>query len=182
MNLIVLDRDGVINELPERAAHAPEQWQPIPGSLEAVARLNRAGYRLVVASNEPAIGRGLMSPDALFLRHRGMQEQLAALGGGLDGLFFCPHRPEDGCRCRKPAGGLLEEIGRRLQVELEHVLVVGDEPEDLEAAVGVGAQPVLVRTGYGENTLAVLDEHADVPVYRDLNEFSLALLEGSRSE
>ncbi|HYW92325.1 MAG TPA: D-glycero-beta-D-manno-heptose 1,7-bisphosphate 7-phosphatase [Gammaproteobacteria bacterium] len=181
MSLIVLDRDGVVNEEVEDYLASAEAWVPIPGSLEAMVRLAQTGHRLVIASDQPAIGRGLITPDVLFAIHRRMQRELAALGGSVDGLFFCPHLPEDDCHCRKPRPGLLEDIGRRFQTELEEVLVVGDQLGDLEAAISAGARPVLVRTGRGEATLAALDERPDVPVYRDLNELSLALAEAGRA-
>lgn len=182
MSLIVLDRDGVVNEEVADHVASPDAWVPVPGSLEAMARLGQAGHRLVIASDQPAIGRGLITPDTLFAIHRRMQRELTAVGGSVDGLFFCPHLPEDDCRCRKPRPGLLEDIGRRFQVEAGDMLVVGDQLGDLEAAISAGADPVLVRTGHGEATLAALDERPDVPVYRDLNEFSLALAEAGRPE
>jgi len=182
VSLIVLDRDGVVNEDAGEYLASPDAWVPIAGSLEAMARLGQAGHRLVIATDQPAIGRGLITPDTLFAIHRRMQRELGTLGGNVDGLFFCPHLAEDDCPCRRPRPGLLEDIGRRFQVELEQVLVVGDQLGDLEAAISAGARPVLVRTGRGEATLAALDERPDVPVYPDLNEFSLALAEARRTE
>lgn len=169
MKLVVLDRDGVINHDSDAFIKSPKEWQPIPGSLEAIARLTHAGYRVVVASNQSGIGRGLFGYDELFAIHDKMVRMAGELGGRLDGIFFCPHAPDDGCDCRKPATGLHRDIASRLQVELTRVPIVGDSWRDIVAARAVGGQPVLVRTGKGA---ATEDEHgaelSDVPVYPDL--------------
>lgn len=158
MSLIVLDRDGVINQDSDAYIKSPEEWVPIDGSLEAIARLNRHGYRVVVATNQSGIERGLFTLETLFEIHKKMNRLLAEVGGTLDGIFFCPHAPAAGCACRKPQPGLLREIEQRLGVSLRSVPVVGDSLRDLEAARAVGADPILVRTGKGERTLA---EHRD---------------------
>lgn len=154
MSLIILDRDGVINRDSDEYIKSPEEWIPIDGSLEAIAQLNRNGYRVVVATNQSGIDRGLFSIDTLFEIHKKMYRLLAEVGGTLDGVFFCPHMPKKGCECRKPKPGLLHQIEKRLGVSLQGVPMVGDSLRDLEAARSVGANPVLVRTGKGERTLA----------------------------
>lgn len=158
MSLIVLDRDGVINHDSDEYIKSPEEWIPIEGSLEAIARLNRHGYRVVVATNQSGIGRGLYTIDTLFEIHKKMYRVLAEVGGTLDGIFFCPHAPDMGCECRKPKPGLFHQIEKRLGTGLQGVPAVGDSWRDLEAALAAGAEPVLVRTGKGERTLA---EHHD---------------------
>ncbi|GAB4121574.1 MAG: D-glycero-beta-D-manno-heptose 1,7-bisphosphate 7-phosphatase [Sideroxydans sp.] len=154
MKLIILDRDGVINYDSDQFIKSPEEWRPLPGSLEAIARLNQAGYRVVVATNQSGIGRGLFDMATLNAIHDKMHKSLALMGGRLDAIFFCPHTSESNCTCRKPKSGMLEEIGARYGVTLHGVPAVGDSLRDLEAAAHVGAQPYLVLTGKGEKTLA----------------------------
>lgn len=153
MKLVILDRDGVINEDSDAFIKTPAEWIPIPGSLEAIARLSRAGWRVVVASNQSGLARGLFTMDALNAIHAKMRRELAQAGAHIDAIFICPHGPDDGCRCRKPAPGLFEDIARRYDVSLEGVPAVGDALRDLEAAVSQGCTPWLVRTGKGIRTL-----------------------------
>ena len=174
--LVLLDRDGVINEDSEQFIKSPEEWQPIPGSLEAIARLNQAGYRVVVVTNQSGIARGLFDPVMLDRIHRKMHAALAAAGGKIDAVFFCPHGPRDGCRCRKPRPGLFEDVARRLNISLHDVYAVGDALRDLEAARAAGARPVLVRTGKGSATERAGKGLKGVPVFADLSAFADALL------
>lgn len=177
MKLIILDRDGVINEDSDDYIKSPEEWTPIPGSLEAIARLYQAGYLVLVASNQSGIARGLFDITTLNRIHRKMHDRLAALGGAIEAVFFCPHAPADDCACRKPRPGLLEDIKARLKVDLAGVVAVGDTLRDVQAARAAGATPVLVRTGKGERTLAEASpELADVPVYDDLAAVAEAVL------
>lgn len=178
MRLIILDRDGVINQDSDEYIKSPDEWVPISGSLEAIARLNRADYRVVVASNQSGLARGYFDLDTLSQIHEKMYRMLASHGGRIDAVFFCPHGPEDSCACRKPQPGLLEEISSRLRVSLDGVPAVGDSLRDIEAARAVGAKPILVRTGKGERTLAKGDGLDDVPVYEDLAAYVAALLAG----
>ena len=152
MKLIILDRDGVINQDSPSYIKSPEEWKPIPGSLEAIALLNQAGYRVLVATNQSGVGRGLFEMATLNAIHDKMHRALGAIGGRIDGIFYCPHAHDAGCNCRKPKPGLLEEISRRFGVSLEGVPFIGDSLRDLQAAVTVGAQPVLVLTGKGKKT------------------------------
>lgn len=176
MRLVILDRDGVINEDSDEYIKSPDEWIPIAGSLEAIARLNRADYRVVVATNQSGIARGYFDLDTLSQIHEKMYRMLASHGGRIDAVFFCPHAPEDGCFCRKPQPGLLQEIASRLRVPLDAVPAIGDSLRDLQAARAVGAAPVLVRTGKGERTLERGEGLEDVPVYANLAAYVAALL------
>jgi D-glycero-D-manno-heptose 1,7-bisphosphate phosphatase len=175
--LIILDRDGVINFDSEAFIKSPEEWLPIPGSLEAIARLHQAGWRVAVASNQSGVGRGLMDEEALEAIHRRMEQAVEAAGGHLDGIFYCPHHPDEGCRCRKPLPGLLLAIATHFDVSLENVSVIGDSARDIEAALAAGANPVLVLTGNGEQTRAELPVDSTVSFYADLSAAVDALLE-----
>ena len=154
MKLIILDRDGVINFDSDQFIKSPEEWRPIPGSLEAIARLNQAGYRVAVATNQSGIGRGLFDMQTLNAIHDKMHKSLAQVGGRVDAIFFCPHTNEANCECRKPKSGMIEEISARFGVSLKGVPAVGDSLRDLEAAGRLGAQPYLVLTGKGIKTQA----------------------------
>ncbi|MCH8959033.1 MAG: D-glycero-beta-D-manno-heptose 1,7-bisphosphate 7-phosphatase [Proteobacteria bacterium] len=167
--LVILDRDGVINFDSDAFIKSPDEWLPIPGSLEAIARLYQAGWRVVVASNQSGVGRGLMDEDALEAIHRRMEQAVTAAGGHFDGIYYCPHHPDEGCKCRKPLPGLLNAIASHFDISLEHVPVIGDSARDLEAADAAGAEPVLVLTGNGEKTRAGLPDDSVVPVYADLS-------------
>ncbi len=176
MKLIILDRDGVINEDSDAYIKSPEEFIPLPGSLDAIARLNRAGYRVLVASNQSGIARGLFTLDTLHRVHDKLHRLLAEVGGEIEAIFFCPHGPDEACECRKPRPGLLLDIAQRLQVPLHGVPVVGDSLRDLQAARAVGAAPVLVRTGKGERTLAKGEGLDDIAVFADLASFTETLL------
>ena len=176
MKLIILDRDGVINQDSDQFIKSPEEWEAIPGSLEAIARLNHGGYRVVVATNQSGVGRGLFTIEMLHRIHEKMRYDLAALGGNVDAVFFCAHRPDDGCACRKPKPGLLLDIGARLQIPLSDVPAIGDSLRDVQAAKAAGAHPILVRTGKGRRTLKKHKHLGDVSVYADLAEAVDALL------
>jgi D-glycero-D-manno-heptose 1,7-bisphosphate phosphatase len=147
MKLIILDRDGVINFDSDQFIKNPEEWKPIPGSLEAIARLSQADYRVVVATNQSGIGRGLFDMSTLNAIHDKMHKACASHGGRIDAVFFCPHTAESNCACRKPRSGMLEEIAERYNMELRGVPSVGDSLRDLQAAASLGAQPFLVLTG-----------------------------------
>ena len=154
MQLIILDRDGVINFDSDQFIKSPEEWKPIPGSLEAIARLNQAGYRVVVSTNQSGIGRGLFDMPMLNAIHDKMHKACALVGARIDAVFYCPHTAESNCHCRKPKAGMLEEIAERYNVSLAGVPAVGDSLRDLQSAVTMGAQPYLVLTGKGAKTKA----------------------------
>ncbi|KQV91705.1 D-glycero-beta-D-manno-heptose 1,7-bisphosphate 7-phosphatase [Rhizobacter sp. Root1221] len=152
MNLIILDRDGTINEDRDDYVKSADDWLPIPGSLEAIARLNHAGWHTVIASNQSGLGRGLFDMASLNAMHAKMNALLAKVGGRIDAVFFCPHTPDETCECRKPLPGLFRQIGERYGVDLSTVPVVGDSLRDLQAGVALGCKPHLVRTGKGAAT------------------------------
>ena len=156
--LIVLDRDGVINRDSRDFIKSAAEWEPLPGSIEAVARLSRTGFTVAVASNQSGLGRGLFDRRALAAMHRTLRRLVAKAGGHVDRIVVCPHTPDDGCDCRKPKAGLLHRLARYYNTDLRGVPVVGDSLRDLEAAVSAGARPILVRTGNGRKTEAALDE------------------------
>ena len=168
MKLIILDRDGVINEDSDDYIKSPEEWRPIPGSLQAMARLTQAGYRIVVATNQSGLARGLFDRKTLQRIHDKMNLAVASVGGKIEAIFFCPHRPEDHCDCRKPKPGLLRDIAARFQTDLAGVPVVGDSLRDVQAAQAVGARPILVRTGKGAMTVAQNPSLQGVAIYDDL--------------
>lgn len=149
MKLAILDRDGTINVESDDFVKSPEEWVPLPGALEAIARLNHAGWHVVIASNQSGLGRGLFDVGALNAMHAKMHKLLSAQGGRVDAVFYCPHAPDEGCRCRKPLPGLFEQIGDRYGIELRGVPCVGDTRRDLEAGAAVGCEPHLVLTGKG---------------------------------
>ncbi|ANQ83925.1 D-glycero-beta-D-manno-heptose 1,7-bisphosphate 7-phosphatase [Azoarcus olearius] len=152
MKLIILDRDGVINYDSDQFIKSPEEWKPIPGSLEAIAKLNQWGWRVVVASNQSGVGRGLFGMDTLNAINEKMVKSLAQVGGRLDAIFFCPHAADSTCECRKPKPGLFLQIAARFNADLAGVPCVGDSLRDLQAGAAVGCQPYLVLTGKGLKT------------------------------
>lgn len=168
LRLVILDRDGVINYDSEQHIRSPSEWHAIPGSLEAIARLNRAGYRVLVATNQSGLARGLLTIKDMSAIHARMRRELAQVGGQIEAVFFCPHAREEGCECRKPRPGLLLEIARRLGVDLRDVVVVGDALRDVQAARAAGARPVLVRTGKGRETESSVNGLEGVAVFDDL--------------
>ena len=168
MQLIILDRDGVINEDSDDYIKSPEEWVPIPGSLEAIARLTRAGYRIAVASNQSGVARGLFDLETLQRINDKMREAVVAAGGKIAGIFFCPHGPDDGCACRKPRPGLLHDIAAHFDIDLGGVPAVGDSLRDIQAAQAVGAKPILVRTGKGKDTVKRGKGLGGVEIYADL--------------
>lgn len=167
MKWVILDRDGVINEDSDAYIKSAAEWQPIPGSLEAVARLSQAGYRVCIASNQSGLGRGLFDYDAFAAMTAQMHRRLGELGGRIDALAFAPEAPEKASEMRKPAPGMLRDLSRRLGVSLAGVWFIGDSASDLKAARAAGARAVLVRTGKGRKTEAA-GVGAGVVVFDDL--------------
>jgi D-glycero-D-manno-heptose 1,7-bisphosphate phosphatase len=180
--LIILGRDGILNEFREDHIKAPEEWVAVPGSLEAVARLNHAGWHVVVATNQSGIGRGMIDMAAVNAVHAHMMRSLQNLGGRIDAVFFCPHTPEDNCPCRKPQPGMVLDIGRRYGVDLAMVPMVGDTLRDLQAAQAAGCEPHLVRSGRAAaldaaQLDALVQQVPGTWVHRDLGELATHLLE-----
>ena len=154
MKLIILDRDGVINYDSDAFIKTPDEWKPIPGSLEAIAHLTQAGYRVVIATNQSGISRGLLDMVTLNAINDKMCKAVNQVGGRIDAMFFCPHADSDKCNCRKPATGMFKEISDRFGLELNGVPAIGDSLRDLQAAAEVGAIPILVLSGKGKKTRA----------------------------
>jgi len=181
MKLVILDRDGTINEDRDDFVKTPEEWMPIPGALEAIAKLNHAGWHVAVATNQSGLGRGLFDMVTMSAMHRKMNEMLARVGGRVDAVFFCPHAPDDHCDCRKPLPGLFEKIGERYGVDLAGVPAVGDTLRDLQASSAAGCKPHLVLTGKsaGLDEVGVARLVAQVPgltVHASLGAFAQALI------
>ncbi|MBK6637055.1 MAG: D-glycero-beta-D-manno-heptose 1,7-bisphosphate 7-phosphatase [Rhodocyclaceae bacterium] len=153
MKIIILDRDGVINHDSDNYIKSPEEWQPIDGSLEAIARLTHSGYRVVVATNQSGVGRALFDMDTLNAIHEKMLDAVIDAGGRIEAIVFCPHVAPDDCECRKPKAGMFREIEARFNADMSKVFAVGDSLRDLQAAIEVGAKPVLVTTGKGQKTV-----------------------------
>jgi D-glycero-D-manno-heptose 1,7-bisphosphate phosphatase len=172
MKLVILDRDGTINHDSDAYIKSPEEWRPIKGSLEAIARLTQAGYRVIVATNQSGIARGLFDTRTLFAIHELLQRSAGQVGGRIDAFFFCPHAAEAGCECRKPQPGMLLEVARRFNVPLGETTMVGDARRDLDAAAAAGARPVLVLTGKGRKTQAAGDLPPGTQVFADLAAFA----------
>ena len=178
VKLIILDRDGVINYEREQFIKSPDEWRPIPGSLEAIARLNHAGFRVVVATNQSGLGRRLLDTATLISIHEKLHKALSQVGGRIDAVFFCPHTADADCDCRKPKPGMLLDIGQRFGVELTGVPCIGDSLRDLQAAEACGAQPILVLTGKGEKTLREGSFPKNTVIFPDLAFAVTALLAG----
>jgi len=176
MKLVILDRDGVVNYDSAQFIKSPEEWKPIPGSLEAIARLNQAGYRVVIATNQSGIGRGLFDMATLNAIHEKMIRELGHVGGRVDAIFFCPHAAQSDCTCRKPKTGMFEEIGQRFNATLAEAPAIGDSLRDLEAAAKVGARPMLVLTGKGEKTLHAGGLPEGTEVFNNLADAAKALI------
>jgi len=171
MKLIILDRDGVINEDSDEYIKSPDEWIPIPGSLEAIGKLSQNGFRIIIITNQSGIGRKIFSVDMLHAIHKKMITHLSEFGGVIDGILFCPCKPEDHCNCRKPKPGLYNDVSNRLQMSLKNVFCVGDKITDIEAAKNAGGSPILVRTGKSKDEVndKLIPKH--VPVYNDLASF-----------
>jgi len=180
--LIILDRDGVINEDRDDYVKSIDEWIPLPGSLEAIALLNQAGYQIAVATNQSGLSRGYFTINDLHAMHTKMDKLLQPLGGHIDSIFFCPHIDAHGCDCRKPAPGLMKEIALRYKkidstLALSGVPIVGDSLRDLQAGIALGAIPHLVLTGKGEKTLAKGGLPEGTHIHADLLAFAHSLLE-----
>lgn len=171
MPLIILDRDGVINYDSAYFIKSEAEWIPIPGSLEAIARLSQHGYRIIVVTNQSGISRKKLTINDLNAIHQKMMTHIAQYGGSIEAIVFCPHGSRQGCKCRKPEPGMLFEIANRLNISLKDVYCIGDSQRDIDAALAAGAKPVLVRSGNG----SILDDSGtfpiDIPVYTDLADF-----------
>lgn len=183
MKLIILDRDGVINQDSDAYIKAPDEWVAIDSSLEAIAKLSRAGYHVFVATNQSGLARGLFDIDTLNAIHRKMTDAVQEKGGSIEAILFCPHGPDEHCHCRKPEPGLYEAIGLRTQQSLEGIPIVGDSLRDIEAAVSVRARPYMVLTGKGRREIAGMKKrYPRVPVFDDLLGLSNYLIDKESSK
>ena len=177
MKLIILDRDGVINKDRDDYVKSPEEWIALPGSLEAIAKLNQAGFQIVVATNQSGVGRRLFDLATLEAIHHKMQSQLAEVGGHIDRIYFCLHTSEDHCDCRKPKSGLFKQIAMDFGADLSQAYAVGDSFRDIQAASAVGCQTFLVKTGNGERTLAAhASELQNTSILNNLSEVVAQLI------
>ncbi len=161
MKLAILDRDGVINQDSDAYVKSAQEWLPIPGSCEAIAKLHQHGYAIYIATNQSGLGRGYFNQQALDAMHAKMTLLVEQAGGAITGIFYCPHTPDDHCNCRKPLPGLLEQIAQHCNTDLSGAPIIGDSLRDLQAGVVLGCEPILVKTGKGANTVAKLAEQAD---------------------
>jgi D-glycero-D-manno-heptose 1,7-bisphosphate phosphatase len=168
MKLLILDRDGVINKDSDQYIKSPDEWQPVPGSLEAIARLTQAGYRIVVATNQSGIGRGLFDMATLNAIHNKMHKAVNQVGGRIEAVFFCPDTDASKSPCRKPNPGMFHAIAERFNTPLANVPAVGDSLRDLQAAAAVGAKPILVLTGKGRKTKSAGDLPRGTDTFADL--------------
>ena len=171
MKLIILDRDGVINEDSNEFIKSPDEWIPISGSIDAIAQLYQAGFCIVVATNQSGIGRGLFDIDQLEAMHKKMTDLVSAAGGKITGVFYCPHHPDDNCHCRKPKSGLIDIIECSLNTSALGATIIGDSLRDLESGLKKGCQPFLVKTGKGQQTIEYLNKNPNED-FRNLKVFS----------
>ena len=178
---LILDRDGVINVESSEFVKTPEEWIPIKGSLEALGQLSQAGYEIVIITNQSGLGRGHFSADMLAKMHAKMIDLIQQHGGKIQSILFCPHKPDEGCECRKPKDGMYQELAQRLNISFTNIYSVGDSVRDLLAAKTAGAKPVLVKTGNGKKSLKEISNNKnldlqDAPVFDNLASFADALL------
>lgn len=181
--LVILDRDGVINHDSDEFVKTPDEWLPIAGSIEAIARLSSAGFTVAVATNQSGIGRKFLDKPALEAMHDKLRSLVKDAGGHVGRIVYCPHHPDAGCDCRKPAPGLYQQLSRQYNVPLDGVPIVGDSERDLDAARAVNARPILVLTGKGEKTAGDLQQRGqDVEAFADLDAAATRLIEEIRKK
>lgn len=178
--LIILDRDGVINEDSDNYVRSVEEWLPVEGSIEAIAALSQAGFYIAIATNQSGLARGYFQPETLHLMHRKMTDLVESEGGRIDAIYFCPHGPHDACECRKPKPGMINKAIKQFQQNASDVWVVGDSLRDIQAGEKAGCKTALVKTGKGNRTLKLIAEqetsYTNVPVFSNLNDFAKELL------
>lgn len=175
MPVIILDRDGVINFDSEEYIKSPEEWHPIPGSLEAIAKFNRAGYRVIIATNQSGVARGFYDISTLMKIHEKLLKCVEEAGGRIEEIFYCPHHPDEKCFCRKPQPGMLNQIAKKYSVDMANTFFIGDSMGDVKAAQLAGCRPLLVLTGNGKKTLGKYPELMNTLHYKDLAEAAEAI-------
>jgi D-glycero-D-manno-heptose 1,7-bisphosphate phosphatase len=178
--LVIVDRDGVINEDSDDYIKSVGEWRPIAGSLEAIGALTRGGYQVAVVTNQSGLGRGLFDEATLAAIHRHMLAAVHAAGGELAGIYYCPHAPDADCDCRKPRPGLFRNLERELGLSVRGAPYIGDKLSDVEAAEAAGARPILVRTGRGVAAEAAAAARG-VAVFDSLSAAAQHLLAESRA-
>ena len=180
MNLttIILDRDGVINQDSTEYIKSIAEWHPIEGSINAIASLSQAGYRIFLATNQAGIARGKLTEESLEAIHHKLKNAVSTAGGKIEAIIYCPHHPDDHCACRKPKPGMLHQIATEYDVDMTSSVFIGDSVKDVEAAIAAGCQPILVRTGNGEETELTLSKLAinPPPIFKDLAAYSASVL------
>jgi D-glycero-D-manno-heptose 1,7-bisphosphate phosphatase len=183
MKLIILDRDGVINQSGADMICSAEQWQAINGSIEAIAQLHKAGFTLVIATNQPGLAEGKLDLDELEAIHAKLSDLVENAGGAISAIFYCPHGPEDRCNCRKPKAGLIDAIEAEFDISAQGVPVIGDRIQDIDAALSKGCDPILVKTGLGVETLNAIaanpenSAYQNIPVFENLSAAALHIIE-----
>lgn len=173
---VILDRDGVINVDSDHYIKSADEWIPIPGSIEAIAQLTKANYKMVIATNQSGVGRGLYSVDTLQRIHRKMLDAIELAGGKIEKIYFCPHHPDENCACRKPAPGMLLNIMRDFNLKSDEIIYIGDSFKDWEVAQAIGCEFMLVRTGNGEKTVKQLLQNDHTKIFADLMAVALSML------
>lgn len=186
MKAIILDRDGVINQDSPEFIKSPDEWIPLKGSIEAIAKLKRAGYAIFIITNQSGVARKLFTVGTLTRIHQKMIKAVSHQGGEIDAILYCPHGPDDGCKCRKPQPGLFLELAERLNLSLTDIPAVGDSIRDLYAAKAAGAKPILVKTGNGQKSANIIakgehDELSDIESYKNLADYVEHLLKNNQS-
>jgi len=186
VKLVILDRDGVVNVDSDEFVKSADEWIPIEGSIKAISRLSKAGFTVVIATNQSGLGRGLFTVDALESMHQKMLQLVEEEGGEIAGIFYCPHHPDDGCYCRKPKAGLLDQIENALTTSTKDAFIIGDSLRDLQAGLEKGCRPVLVKTGKGLKTMALLTNQPDealkdLPIHTNLSEAVDHIIDNSLS-
>ncbi|MDD3265555.1 MAG: D-glycero-beta-D-manno-heptose 1,7-bisphosphate 7-phosphatase [Burkholderiales bacterium] len=183
MKIIILDRDGVINQDSDKYVKSTDEFHIIPGSVDAIANLSQAGFKVIVCTNQSGLGRGLFSMEELNEMHEKMHQSVEQAGGAIDAIIFCPHTPDDKCECRKPKPGMILDICERFHVEkVSKVAMIGDSLRDLEAIYAAGGIPILVKTGNGKKTLAKETLPEGTMIFDDLLAASEYVIEEDRQE
>ena len=174
-NLIILDRDGVINYDSNEYIKNESEWIPLPGSIEAIGLLSQAGFLVCVATNQSGLARGLFNEFDLARMHELMCLMVEEQGGRIEGIFFCPHGPDDNCECRKPNIGMLVQIEQQFSQSVQNAWFIGDSEKDIDAALAKHCKPILVLTGKGSLTKSTINTEklAGIPIFDDL--FSAAM-------
>lgn len=176
MKLVIIDRDGVINKDSDAYIKAPEEWIPIPGSLQAISQLTKANFKIAVATNQSGVGRGYYDEEMLNQIHQKMLKQITEAGGKVDKIVYCPHHPNEQCNCRKPKPGLLQQIAEYYKISLTKIPYIGDSIRDVQAALNAGAQPILVLTGNGKQAKEQLDNSKNIPIFPNLAEAAQSII------